>query len=183
MTVSIISFEIIDLGLATAEAFQTQKDAARQALLDFAIALGAEAYRPNSRGNFYSALFAGELPKGWRKIGGHNGHMEAMPHRGTKIGKQLIHQIERLPKIPNASELAHSLGYKTSLMPTADGKIYFPTELRVEFPKARHFLTLPLTASDEFIPNPKLLRELRESEFMRAIEDHNAEARRQEEDA
>lgn len=181
MSVHVITFEIIGDGRQLADTFEAEKSEARSTFWAFVHEVGGTGYRPGHNGTLRSVFFDCELPQGWRAIDKVNGLTEALPARNTKVGKALRDRYGDLPEMPQASRLARDLGYSPSFMPISNGKIYFPSEVRVTFPTERHFLRLPLTADDGFKPDDSLLRELRESEFMRAVEDHNAEARRQKE--
>ena len=181
MTVHITTFEIIGEGRPIADEFEAAKTAAKTSFCAFAQYVGGVGYRPGSNGQLRSVFFADELPQGWKMIGQERGMIEAMPKKSTKAGIALRERYADLPEIPQASQLARDLGYSPNFMPTGNGKIYFPSELRVRIPTERHFLRLPLTAEDGFAPDAARLIEVLESEFMRAVEDHNAEVRRQRE--
>ncbi|MBO9602581.1 MAG: hypothetical protein J7496_08745 [Novosphingobium sp.] len=177
-------YEVIGDGLAVAAAHYAAIDAAAEAHWAFVKQVGGEGYRPLNGGGLRSVFFK-ELPTAWRKIGwGEGGRIEAVPHKGSATGKSLAKQIAALPQGKRGRELAYDLGYnpKQMAMDGSRGVIYFPTDLRVTFPAERIFVRIPRFTDDGFEPDPAILRELRESEFMAAVEAHNAEARRQREE-
>lgn len=177
--VFVTTYEVIG-ALELAHAHYDAVDAARAAQWDFVNELGGEGYRPSHNGGLRSVFFT-EIPIGWRKIGTDKGKIEAVPSKGTKAGKAAAQRISGLPSAPSASDLAASYGYNPPHFAISGGTIYFPTELFLKFPQERIFLRLPRFAEDGFEPNEAHLRALPESEFMAAIEAHNAEAKRQRE--
>jgi hypothetical protein len=180
VSVYVTTYEVIGEGLAKADAYYAQADAARQAHWDWAESIGGSGIRPDHNGGLRSVFFDGDTPKGWRKVGKQQGKIEAVPNRGTKSGKEAERQMQALDRIPNPDVLAAAFGYAPNEL-AIDGNrgvIYFPTELRVSFPQARTFLRLPRFAKDGFTPDESELRAVPESEMMKAVEDHNAEARR-----
>ena len=177
MNVYTTTFEIIGEGRKIADAFEAEKQEAKATHWAFVRDVGGQGYRPSTNGGLRSVFFEGELPEGWRSIGTEKGMTEAVPKKTTKVGKALQERVKKIRETPQASALARDLGYSPRFMPTGNGKIYFPTEVRVVFPAERHFLRLPLTEDDGFEADDRL-RALPESDFMRALEDHNAEARR-----
>lgn len=178
-TVFVTTYEVIG-ALELARAHYDAVDAARAAHWDFAMEIGGEGYRPSYNGGLLSIFFT-ELPAGWKKVSTHNGKIEAVPLKSTKAGKTVAQRISDLPLAPSAGNLASSYGYKPPHFPISEGKIYFPSEMFLKFPRDRIFLRLPRFAEDCFEPNEANLRAIPESEFMAAIEAHNAEARRRRE--
>lgn len=173
-------YEVIGAGLDISKRHFAEVAAARDAHWHFAKSVGGVGYRPNGHGGLRSVFFS-EVPTGWRKIGSDRGNVEAVPNRKTAEGRLLSKQIAELPNAPEPGDLASQLGYNPSIL-TLDperGIIYFPIAIEITWPETRHFLRLPRTAIDGFQPDEEILREVRESEFMRIVEDHNAEARRQ----
>lgn len=179
MNVTVTTFEIIGEGRDLADDFETQKQSAKKAHWSFVNEVGGAGYCPDSwTGGVRSVLFDREIPKGWRKIGMHKGFVNAVPNKATKLGKALIANMAELLKKPLPTRLAADLGYDPNVFAMDGTTIYFPTEIRVAHPEKRHFLRLPLTPADGFEPDPDLLKAVPESELMKAVEDHNAEASR-----
>lgn len=180
--VYVTTYEIIGDGLTKAREFYGKVEAARSAQWKHLEELGAEGFRPNHNGGVRSIFFK-ELPTGWRSIGRDGDNTEAVPRRGTKAGKAAQDALDALPRAPAPGELAGALGYSPSemAMDRERGTIYFPTELSVAYPATRFFVRLPRFDKDGFTPNDAELRAIPESELMKAVEDHNAEARRQRE--
>lgn len=178
--VFVTTYEVIGAGILIAEDFYKSVMAAREAYWSFATDVGGQGFRPSSYGSIRSVLFDGELPEGWKKVGAGRGRIEATPRKTSKAGRAFADAIKALPPMPRAEKLAGALGYNPSemAMDTNKGVVYFPTELQVAHPECRTFVRLPRFANDGFEPDPSLLRALPESEFMKAIEDHNAEAKR-----
>lgn len=182
-TVYVTTYEVVGSGLAVVADFYSRVEAAKAAHWTFAESVGGVGYRPNRSGGMRSVFFPGELPAGWRKTGAEGGKTEAVPRKGTTAGKALHNQLAAMPVMPQASDLAEQLGYAPSelAIDRHRGTIYFPSELRVKFPTQRAFVRLPRFSGDGFEPDASILVALPESDFMKAVEDHNAEARRQRE--
>ena len=180
MSVYITTFEIVGEGLELADYFDLKKQEARLAQWKFVSEVGGKGYLPDSwTGGLRSVLFDGDPPKGWRRNKRtHKGLIEAVPRKTTKIGKSLLDKIAALPRKPLATQLAAELGYNPESFAIHGTSIYFPTELRVTHPQIRHFLRLPLSPEDGFQADPAFLKAIPESELMKAVEDHNAEANR-----
>lgn len=177
--VFVTTYEIIGAGLLLAEAHYRQVDEAREAHFAFVERVGGRGFRPDYRGGILSVFFD-ELPKGWKKRDNPDGKVEAMPHKGNKIGLALYEQIAGLPCAPSASDLAEKFGYAPPEMAfdSERGVVYFTTDLRVAHPVDRFFLRIPRFGGDNFEPEPDLLKAVPESELMLAVETHNAEAQR-----
>lgn len=155
-------------------------DAARLAHWDFVTEVGGAGFRPSHNGGVRSVFFE-QLPSGWRKIGLDGAKVEAVPLKSTKSGKAMAENMAALPQAPKPGDLASSYGYNPPHFAIDGGKIYFPTEMQVYFPVERIFLRLPRFAEDGFEPDEAILHAIPESQFMAAIEAHNAEAKRQRE--
>lgn len=177
--VFITTYEVIG-ALDLAHAHYDAVDAARAAQWDFVEEVGGKGLRPSNSGGLRSVFFA-DLPSGWRKVGMDRGNVEAVPLKSTKIGKQAVERMAALPLAPSPHDLASAYGYNPPHFAISGGTIYFPTEMFLKFPRERIFLRLPRFAGDEFEPDDTKLRARPESEFMAALEAHNAEARRQRE--
>ncbi len=176
------TYEVIGEGVAIANGYYAEIEAARKEHWAFVESVGGDGFRPAHDGGLRAVFFA-ELPKGWRKVGREGKHIEAVPYKTSAAGKELVQRIRSLALAPRPHQLASSLGYSPSEMALDPdrGTIYFPTEIRVSHPEERTFLRLPRFATDGFEPDPAILRELPESALMLAIETHNAEAKRQRE--
>lgn len=175
------TYEIIGDGIPLADAWYQQVNAARAAQWAFVERVGARGFRPSSfGGGISSIIFEGELPAGWKQLRGKNMVKgEAWPS-SSKAGLKIKRRIEELPCCPSVEELARDFGYSPTSMPIDShrGTIHFPTEMQVSHPVQRSFLRIPRYAGDEFEPDGTRLRAIPESELMKAVEDHNAEAKR-----
>lgn len=179
MTVYTTTFEMIGEGRAQADRYEQQKRDAAGEQWAFVKEVGGSGYCPSAwNGALQSVLFDGELPEGWRRIGTVKGKTNAVPKASTKAGKGWLAKIAALPCKPLPTSLAADLGYNPASFAMDGFSIYFPTEIRVEHPETRHFLRLPLQAGDGFEPDLQRLKPIAERELMKAVEDHNAEARR-----
>jgi len=177
-SVYVTTYEVIGDGLAIAADFYAQVDAAQKAHWAFTESVGGVGFRPAHWGSITSVLFE-ELPaEGWKQIGRDKARIEATPRKTSKVGKALAEQIRALPVTPKGESLAGMLGYNPLEMAMDGFKVYFATELRTSHPTERIFVRIPRFANDGFEPDETMLRALPESEFMKAIEDHNAEAKR-----
>jgi hypothetical protein len=176
-TVYVTTYEVISDGVPIADEHFHAIDAAHAAHWQFVEQLGGKGFRPAHDGGLRSVFFE-TIPAGWRKIGNDKGLTEAVPRKGSTAGKDLVKRIAELPRAPDAWALASRLGYSTTEFACDGTKLYFPTAIALSFPASRMFLRLPRFSEDGFNPEESFLRALPESEFMRAVEDHNAEARR-----
>lgn len=177
--VFVTTYEVIGTGIPIYQEFEAKRKATNEAGHDLADEFGAQGFRPfASCGRPRTMIFKDNLPKGWRKIGMVDGMVEAVPNKGTKAGKEAQQRMSAIEAAPEAMHLAGQLGYNPREMAMDGFSIYFPTALAVAHPEPRFFVRIPRTAGDGFEPDPAILRALPESEFMKAIEDHNAEAAR-----
>jgi hypothetical protein len=176
----VTTYEIVGEGLVRASAHYAAIDQAKKAHWQFAESVGGAGFRPDHNGGVRSVLFDGELPTGWRNIGRDRGKIEAVPRLSTKAGKAASIAMRGLPRAPQPQALAALFCYSPSTfaMDPDRGTIYFPTELRTGHPAPRSFLRLPRFEGDGFTPDETVLRALAESDLMKAVEDHNAEAKR-----
>jgi hypothetical protein len=173
------TYEVIGAGIPIAEAWQEEVANARREQMEMAEEMGGCGIRPDHNGGVRSVFFE-ELPHGWRRIGADRDKIEAVPRKGTKAGEYLTAALASLPEAPNPSKLARRLGYDPTEMAidSKRGTIHFPSELTVVHPTRRIFLRLPRFEGDGFTPDETLLRAIPESQLMKAVEDHNAEAKR-----
>lgn len=178
--VFVTTYELIGRAVEKAKAFYAEADAARDAQWAWAESLGGSGFRPSHDGGVRTVFFTGELPTGWRSVGRERGKTEAAPRRSTKSGKAADEAMAALPKAPRPNRLAAAVGYSPNEMAMDGdrGVIYFPTELHVSQPTDRYFVRLPRFERDGFTPDERELRAIPESELMKALEDHNAEAKR-----
>lgn len=177
--VFITTYEVIGAH-EIATAHYAAVDNARNAHWAFVKKVGGSGYQPGYGGGVVAVLFE-QLPAGWRQICTEKNWIKAVPHKATREGKAVYEKMKALPVPPSPEQLCADYGYQPSEFPIEGTTIYFATALRVTFPSERIFLRIPRTASDGFEPNEAHLRALPESEFMAAIEAHNAEAKRQHE--
>lgn len=142
-------------------------------------ALGAEGFRPGNGGGVKSLLFtkANPLPDGFRKIGTDRGRIEAQPARNTKAGKRTATELAKAPKVEDWGAFANTFGWKgRSPMSTGIGGrgiIHFCAGVAIGFPKERFFLQFPRELKDGWKPLDGIVL-VRESDMLRAIENHNA---------
>lgn len=176
------TYEVIGAGIPIAEAHFEAVEAAQAVQWEFVESVGGVGFRPNSEGALLSVYFT-EVPQGWRKIGSQGHKIETRPNKSTVAGKAAAKLIADLPHPPRATDLASQFGYNPSewAIDRERGVIYFPTMMQVAHPEPRSFLRLPRFSGDGFEPDETILRALAESELMKAVEDHNAEAKRQRE--
>ena len=174
MTVTKIPYEIVGEGIPIAEKFYAEFDAKTQARWDAVTALGAVGYRPGWR-NSTRSLFFKELPNGYRKIGSDKGMVECVPHRGSKLGKEFSRQFAAIPRVPDEGELPDLFGWE-GRSPFDGRLIYRAVAVRLELPTTRYLIRLPRADDDGYVP-PPTLREMLQSEFVKAFEEHNAAAR------
>lgn len=176
-SVFVTTYEVTGAGIPIAQTYYAEVEAAHKAHWAFTESVGGVGFRPAHWGSIASVLFE-ELPEGWKQIGRDKGRIEATPRKTSKAGKALAEQMRALPPTPKGKSLAGMLGYNPREMAMDGSKIYFATELRTSHPTERVFVRIPRFANDGFEPDETMLRALPESEFMKAIEDHNAEAKR-----
>lgn len=167
--------------------------------------LGAEGYRPGPGGMLKSLLFplkkltpldipktikepwalykAAVPPAGFRKVAFEDGRVECEPVRNTKIGKEMAAKLATPPKIPNWRTFADEFGWNgRSPMGAGSGSrtgfcIFYAGVTHINNPREWFFLQLPRQLKDGW-KKPPGLKLVRESEVLRAIEDHNEIARK-----
>lgn len=148
--------------------------------------LGAEGFRPGHGGEIKSLLYpkdAKNLPAGLRKVGYDQGRVEYQPSLGSKIGKSLRAKLSEAPRVSSWQAFADQFGWKgRSLIGEGSGSrtgfvIYHCGGVHVRKPKERFFLIYPRELKDGWKP-PKGLKLVRESDMLRAIEDHNARVKK-----
>ena len=159
-----------------AEAFTARQQAARDAHWAILNDLGAKGYRPSYYGGIKSIMFEKDkVPSTFRRIGWDKGLAECVPLLKSKAGKGIAARLKAAPQIEDWRKFADEFGWKgRSPMSTEGGRgcIYFASGVRVVKPKVRYFLQFPRTLKDGWTP-PAGLKLVRESDMLRAIEDHN----------
>lgn len=171
--------------LAAARAFKAARIAAFDAQWKIARALGADGFRPGHGGGIKTLLFKADtgipLPPGFKRIGSDRWRVECATVRNTKAGKEAGAKLAAAPKRENWSAFANTFDWKgRSPMSTAsNGRviIHFASGVEVGFPRERFFVTFPRELKDGWKP-PKGIKLVRESDMLRAIEDHTAEVGR-----
>lgn len=164
-----------------AEAFSARQQAARDAHWKIINDVGGEGYRPSYYGGIKSIMFAKDkVPPTFRRTGWDKGLAECVPLLKSKAGKELAERFKAAPKIEDFRSFADEFGWKgRSPMGTDGGRgcIYFATGVSVRHPRVRYFLQFPRTLKDGWKAPPGL-KLVRESDMLRAIEDHNAAAKK-----
>lgn len=180
MTVFKEYYEIVGADmLAKAQAFDTARGETQAEQWALVKKLGGGGYRPGGGGGISTIFFAkgSPMPKGYRKVGSDGGQVECKPVRNTKLGKEICAAIQAAPRIRDWGAFADEFcGWKgRSPMDTKAGRgfIYHATGVAVARPQKRFFLQLPRELKDGWTP-PEGIKEVRESDMLRAIEDHNA---------
>lgn len=170
-------YEIVGTGVPIAEAFYAEWDGIREQQMAFVSTFGAEGYVPGHSGGVASLLFK-ELPAGFRQIGKRNGLVQAVPHKGTKIGKEAAAKLAELPRAKQEQALSYLFGWSADrwVMDGLRGVIYRPVVVRLMLPSPRYLIQLPRETGDGFEP-PETLRELTQTEYAAAYDAHNAAVR------
>jgi hypothetical protein len=180
MSVFKTPYEIVGEGIATAKAFYAERDAAEIEQWKIVKQFGAKGLRPGWRGSVRS-LFFKEVPSGFRQIGKDaSGLLECVPHKGSKIGKDAAKALATAVQVPEENALADLFGWAGRRpVDGVRGLIFNATATRVTLPSVRYLLMLPREEGDGFNP-PASLIELKQSEYAKAFEDHNAAVRARE---
>lgn len=186
MTVYKEYYEVVGkAALAKARAFADARAKARDAQWAIVRSYGADAYRPMRYGSIRSLMFlpGKEVPAGLRKVGTENGMTEYEPSRGTTAGKKIYSELCAAPRVEEWGKFADEFGWKgRSPMDECHGgrtgmAIYHATGVHVKRPKERFMLQLPRERGDRW-KKPPGLRQIRESQWLAHIEDHNAAVER-----
>jgi hypothetical protein len=180
-SVFVTTYEAVGDGVAIVERYLEKKDAHIQAGMAVAEQFGASGFRPSRHGSPRTLLFNGnsmaDTPEGFRYVGRVKADsIECAPFRNTKRGKEAYAALQEIGPMPNSEEVAVEFGWHPPEMPMDGTTVYFATASSVALPAPRHFIRLPRFARDQW-EQPATLVAIPESEFMRAIEDHNAAAR------
>jgi hypothetical protein len=170
------TYELSGDARAKAEAHYAEVDAAHDAWRAAFAALGANACRANPNGAVVSLSFpGGEAPAGYRIVDRHpDGSIECVPHKGTRVGKAVAETLAALPTAPRNADLLVALS--ANLHAIDHRAFYSGTSTRLKRPAPRYFVRLPRTADDDWTPGDGLTA-IPESEFMAAVEAHNAAVR------
>jgi len=178
------------LKLARAHADKQQK--ARDAHWKLINELKADGYRPSHEGRIKTLLFAppsganakSAVPPGMRYVGKDvvDGkiRLEYAPARNTKSGRELAKKFSEVDRIESWSSFADAFGKFEGRSPIGEGSgsrtgflIYHCHGVHVRKPRERFFLVYPRELKDKWKAPPGL-KLVRESDMLRAIEDHNA---------
>lgn len=138
---------------------------------------GARGFRPGHYGAPPMALiFEGkDPPAGFRYWGRPDANtVECKPHKATKVGRAAAADLAALKRTRSDADLAADFGWTE--WPTNGRTLFYATCSEVALPTKRYFLRLPRFADDGWTASEGL-KEIPESELMRAIEDHNAAVR------
>lgn len=156
-----------------ADAFFEKRREAHDAQLALVKELGATGYRPGYGGGIMTLIFTSAdkvLPgmRRWQK----GGRLECVPSGNTKAGRELKTRLAAAPIITPVERLAWEFGWPQGHMIFSEGKVHWPNAVQTRFPRVRYFLTVPRQLKDKWAP-PAGLKLVRESDMLRAIEDHN----------
>jgi len=165
------------------EAHWAAVDAAKKDQWAYAEAMGAVGFRPAHSGRIGTLIFqkGKPVPEGWapipqswkRKHPVASDQIECRPHPRTATGAARRQDIEReVPRVPPDSFLTGAFGWKRDGEVFGDGTIKWSVAYRLTQPKTSYFLIYPRFKGDKW-KVPADLREVRQSEFHKAIEDHN----------
>lgn len=171
-------YEIIGDGIAIAESHYAKVEARRAAGFEIAQSYNAKGFRPSLGRGIVHLIFAdGVSPEGFSKVKKEpEGHWSWKPDRRTAAGRAIAEKLADYECAPDDDDLVSGLGASQASLPTDGRSIYFPTAVRVHFPAPRYFVSIPREIGDGWSP-PAVLQEIKTSEFMAAIEAHNAAAR------
>lgn len=178
--------------LAAAREHAAGQQAARDAHWELINKHKADGYRPTNDGLVKSLLFAPRpdakipknVPAGMRYVGKDvvdgKVRLEYEPARNTKAGRELAKEFAGVARISSWRAFADAFGGFGGRSPMGEGSgsrtgfiVYYPGAVHLSNPKERFFLTYPRELKDKWVP-PKGLKLVRESDMLRAIEDHNA---------
>lgn len=158
-------------------------DEARKAQWAYATAQGAVGLRNDHGGHIQTLFFPdgkpvpdgwAPIPLTWKRQPVGKDQIECRPAPRGAAGVARLKEIQQdVPRVPPASALTTAFGWKADGEVFSDGTIKFATATRLTKPKAATFLTYPRHKGDRWTV-PRDLREVRQSEVMKAIEDHNA---------
>lgn len=151
----------------------------------------ADGYRPTHDGRVKTLLFAPQpdakiprnVPPGMRYVGKDvvegKVRLEYAPSKNTTAGRALAKRFAEVDRIESWSAFADAFGKFGDRSPIGEGGgrtgfvIYHCHGVHVRKPRERFFLVYPRELKDKWTP-PKGVTLVRESDMLRAIEDHNA---------
>lgn len=141
-------------------------------------AIGAAGFRPSHDGGISTVYFKKDAKPtvGYRTVGKDGDQVECKPSMNTGAGKAAARSLVAAPKTTSWRTFANQFGWKgRSPFGTKNGRgiIYFATGVSVAKPKERFFVTYPRQLKDGWVAPAGLILK-RESDMLRAIEDHNA---------
>lgn len=173
--VFVTSYEVNDIGLPLIERHNAAAKAWLAAAWALTEELGGTGFHPGWNG-IRAILFEGDAPSGWRVLEGdpqHREYVRCVPRKTSKAGKELTARLSSVGMRPKGEDAAALFGWAPPEMAMDGSKVYFPTAQTIELPSPRHFIRLPRFAKDGWQGHAGLT-EQPESEYMRAIEAHNA---------
>lgn len=172
-------YEVVGAAKKRAMQFAEEQRSALKAQWALVQSLGAVAFRPGQGGSIKSLMYdpKATVPAGLRKLGrAEQGNIEYMPARNIAAGKAIAKTLASAPSVKDWGAFANTFGWKgRSPISTWDGRSFvcFCTGVHVSKPRDRFFLQYPRELKDGWTP-PAGLKLVRESDMLRAIEDHNA---------
>lgn len=178
MSVFVTSYEVTLTGLPVIEQHNAAVKAWKEAAWKVVEELGGTGFRPCTASGISAVAFDDKPPTGWRSTARdpreHNKFL-CVPRQTTVAGKTAKQKMVSVGKMPDGSDAAALFGWNPSTLAIDShrGIIYFPTAQTIELPSPRHFIRLPRFADDGW-QGHEGLKEVPESEYMRAIEAHNA---------
>jgi len=177
--------------LKQARAHAAKQQSARDAHWKLIREFKADGYRPTHGGAVKTLMFAPQLniklpqnvPPGMRYVGKDvvegKVRLEYAPSKNTKAGRELAKRFAEVDRIESWSAFADAFGKFDGRSPIGEGGsrtgfvIYHCHGVHVRKPRERFFLIYPRELKDKWKAPPGL-KLIRESDMLRAIEDHNA---------
>lgn len=184
MAVRIENYEGIGEGVTLLADHFREILAVQKDWLAIAEQLGGVTVRPGNGGAPPSTLlFDGVTPPtGWIAVRMDSGMVEARPHKATKAGRHALELMAKMRRVPTGQDIARTFGYSPATFPTDGRSIYFATAQHLALPSSRYFLRIPRTEGDSWTP-PPILKLVRDSEYLTALEAHNDAVRARQEAA
>jgi hypothetical protein len=172
-------YEVVGAAKKRAMEFARERDVALRAQWKLVQSLGAVAFRPGQGGSIKTLLYdpKADVPAGLRKLGrAEKGNIEYAPKLSIAAGKEIARTLASAPSVKDWGHFANSFGWK-GRSPVSNeggrGRIHFTSGVHVIKSRDRFFLQYPRELKDGWRP-PEDLKLVRESDMLRAIEDHNA---------
>jgi hypothetical protein len=140
--------------------------------------LGGEGFQPGwsgIRAILFKGTSAADAPAGWRLLERDDtpGIIRCTPRKTSKAGKALAARMAEVGKMPRGEECATAFGWGPNQLAIEGNRIFYAVQQSVELPTPRHFVRLPRFDGDGWEGHEGLTA-IPESEFMRALEGHNA---------